>query len=424
MQGELQEIDIRSILHLAEVGQRSGALLIEAYPQRSSPIQGELPEVVKGERLAWCVFFTGGKIVYAGPRDGVQHRLSQLLQRHGIEDLPQQLENSGHLASHPWEYGAILTLLESQVLSPDQSRSLLRQMVQETLFELIGLRQGRFFFDFDSSMGNASLAAFEIGPLLQTLGKQLQEWKGFYPHIQSADQCPTIVHPEELGQALPVATVNTLLKCADGQTSLRTLSYRFDRNLVMIARAIYPCVQRGWIQMDQEPGDPRLLRGESSENSPPWRIVCLDDALMVRQALRLVLEQYHCQVVEIAHPVEALTVIFQTQPDLIFCDIMMPEIDGYEICAMLRQSARFHQTPIIMLTGSDGFIDRVRAKMVGATDYLAKPFQEEELVMLLERYLGWKGLKKGFSKYLESVLNPEPEAETLGSPTVFSVKSD
>jgi twitching motility two-component system response regulator PilG len=423
MQGELHEIDIRSILHLAEVGQRSGALLIEAYPQLAQPALGERPEPVEGAHLTWCVFFAGGKIVYAGPRDSGQQRLSQLLQRHGIEDLSQHLENSAHLASHPWEYGAILTLLESQVLSPDQSRSLLRQMVQETLFELIGLGQGRFFFDFDSAMGNASLACFEIGPLLQTLGKQLQEWKGFYPHIQSPDQCPTIVHPEELGQALPVATVNTLLKCADGQTSLRDLSYRFDRNLVMIARAIYPCVQRGWIQMDGS-GDSRPLRLESPEICSPWRIVCLDDALVVRQALRLVLEQYHCQVTDIAHPVEALTMIFQSQPDLIFCDIMMPEIDGYEVCAMLRQSARFHRTPIIMLTGSDGFIDRVRAKMVGATDYLAKPFQEEELVMLLERYLGWKGLKKGFSKYLESVLNPESEVETVGSPTVFSVKSD
>jgi twitching motility two-component system response regulator PilG len=66
----------------------------------------------------------------------------------------------------------------------------------------------------------------------------------------------------------------------------------------------------------------------------------------------------------------------------------MPELDGYEICAMLRKSTAFRQTPIVMLTGKDGFIDRVKARMVGATDYLTKPFGESELLMLVEKYVG------------------------------------
>jgi len=66
----------------------------------------------------------------------------------------------------------------------------------------------------------------------------------------------------------------------------------------------------------------------------------------------------------------------------------MPELDGYEICAMLRNSSAFRETPIIMLTGKDGFIDRVKAHMVGATDYLTKPFGEVELLTLVEQYVG------------------------------------
>ena len=68
----------------------------------------------------------------------------------------------------------------------------------------------------------------------------------------------------------------------------------------------------------------------------------------------------------------------------------MPEPDGYEICAMLRQSSAFRQTPIVMLTGKDGFIDRVKARMVGSTDYLTKPFGETELTVLIEKYIGQK----------------------------------
>jgi twitching motility two-component system response regulator PilG len=80
--------------------------------------------------------------------------------------------------------------------------------------------------------------------------------------------------------------------------------------------------------------------------------------------------------------------VFQLKPDLILCDIAMPDLDGYEICAMLRNSTAFRQTPIVMLTGIDGFIDRVKARMVGATDYFTKPFGENELLMLVEKYVG------------------------------------
>jgi twitching motility two-component system response regulator PilG len=73
---------------------------------------------------------------------------------------------------------------------------------------------------------------------------------------------------------------------------------------------------------------------------------------------------------------------------LILCDIAMPDLDGYEVCAMLRTSTVFRQTPIVMLTGKDGFIDRVKARMAGATDYLTKPFGEQELLMLVEKYVG------------------------------------
>ena len=102
-------------------------------------------------------------------------------------------------------------------------------------------------------------------------------------------------------------------------------------------------------------------------------------------------------MIGIEDPVQALSQVFQIRPQLILCDIAMPVLDGYEVCAMLRQSTAFRPIPIIMLTGKDGFIDRVRAQMVGATDYLAKPFGAEELVMLVEKYLG-----PGYSEWLEA----------------------
>jgi twitching motility two-component system response regulator PilG len=66
----------------------------------------------------------------------------------------------------------------------------------------------------------------------------------------------------------------------------------------------------------------------------------------------------------------------------------MPKMDGYELCAMIRKSGAFHKTPVVMLTGKDGFIDRVRARMAGATEYLTKPFGEQDLLAIVDKYVG------------------------------------
>jgi twitching motility two-component system response regulator PilG len=123
-------------------------------------------------------------------------------------------------------------------------------------------------------------------------------------------------------------------------------------------------------------------------------IVCLDDDLAIGKTVEYTLQAKGYKVTALQNPVEALTLVFQLKPDLILCDLAMPELDGYEICGMLRKSTTFRQTPIIMLTGKDGFIDRVRARMVGATDYLTKPFGSSELLMLLEKYVGPGDLEK------------------------------
>jgi twitching motility two-component system response regulator PilG len=417
MQGELQEIDLRSLLELAALGQRTGQLLIE-FPRQSTVHRCD-------DYGSWQVSFVNGKIIYAGHSKFGYTRLNHLVRRYGQETLPKNIETSPHQVNHPLEYAAILTLLESQALSLDQVHSILRQMIQESLLEMISLSHGHFFFVTEPLGGQTTIAPFEVFPLLQWVTQQRQEWQGFYPYIQSPDHYPRIVQPEALGQALSVTTVNTLLKFADGQASLRQLSHRFDRNLNMIARAIYPCVQRGWIEMMPLPiGTIAPPTPTPQPDAPPWRIACLDDDAVVRQSLRLVLEQYHCQVTVLAQPIEALSTLFQITPHLIFCDITMPQLDGYEVCAMLRQTARFCQTPIIMLTGQDGYINRIRAKQVGATAYLTKPIQETELVALLEVYLGWKGVKKHFSQYLDGILNAAPGSGVMEESTVFPVKSD
>ncbi|MGA1626480.1 MAG: response regulator, partial [Prochlorothrix sp.] len=123
------------------------------------------------------------------------------------------------------------------------------------------------------------------------------------------------------------------------------------------------------------------------DDRPP-RIVCIDDSAPLRKTVESQLDHWGYEVTGLGNPLKALSLLFDLKPDLILCDIAMPTLNGYELCGMLRQSTAFRQVPIVMLTGKEGFTDRVLARMVGATDYLTKPFGPQELMMLVEKYVG------------------------------------
>ncbi|MBW4468824.1 MAG: response regulator [Stenomitos rutilans HA7619-LM2] len=410
MQGKLNEIDIRSILQLIELGQRTGELFVEAYPSQPSGMGNPgvvyVQDVRTSKALAeqyWFVFFLNGQIVYATDRSTSLSRLSDYLRRYKAEATLNNLVVPS-ANTNALEYGYLWALLEKHTLTPAQGRNIIQNMVHETLFDLLSLHQGSFIFELGPAL-SPQLTTLEITPQLAKIMTQVQEWKQFHPHIQSPDQCPAIADVSTLQEALSKRTLATLDRYADGKTSIRQIARYLNRDSLTVARAIYPYVQKGVIQLiyaaanENEASGFKLVRSKefSVPASPrPLRVVCIDDGVTVRETVEHILQHHGYEATVIGNPLDALSLVFQLKPDLILCDIAMPELDGYEICAMLRQSTAFRQLPIVMLTGKDGFIDRVKAKMVGATDYLTKPFGESELLMLVEKYIG-VGMPQGDS---------------------------
>ena len=408
MQGTLNEIDIRSILQLIALGQRTGELLIEAYrqPIMSSNINasigttiGSTSEVYRaaavptrelwgGAGSFWFMFFRDGQIVYAADSSSSLRRLGDYLQRYKLQ-LPRDSFPDSQGATTAPEYSYLWELLEKRLLTPAQGRSIISGMVKETLFDLLTLHQGYFIFDIGSGL-TPQLTTLETEPIVTEVMKQVQEWKQLHPHIQSPEQCPIVIDRERLQAFLPENAFKTLDTWADGKTSLRQLARYLNREILPVAKAIYPCIQQGWVQMPASvPLDANQQRLESRmATGVRPQVVCIDDDGAIGKMIEYTLQAHGYRVTIIQDPLESISQIFQLQPDLILCDLVMPKLDGYDLCGMLRQSTAFRQTPILMLTGKDGFIDRVRAKMVGATDYLTKPFQEQELLMLLEKYIG------------------------------------
>jgi len=391
MQGTLNEIDIRSILQLIALGQRTGELLVEAQATPSLPVDLHRASAIRdvGAGSCWFMFFRDGQIIYAADSTTSLRRLRDYLQRYKLDLPTDYFHTSFQATTTAPEYSYLWELLEKRLLTPAQGRSIVNSMVKETLFDLLTLHQGYFIFDLGAGL-TPQLTTLEIEPVVAEVMKQVQEWKQLQPYIQSPEQCPLIADRDKLQAYLPESAFKTLDKWADGKTSLRQLARYLSRDILPVAKAIYPCIQQGWVQMpslvtidpQQQQGERRVPLGVRPQ------VVCIDDDGAIGKMIEYTLQSQGYQVTIIQDPLESFSQIFQLQPDLILCDLVMPKLDGYDLCGMLRQSTDFRQTPILMLTGKDGFIDRVRAKMVGATDYLTKPFQEQELLMLLEKYIG------------------------------------
>ncbi len=110
------------------------------------------------------------------------------------------------------------------------------------------------------------------------------------------------------------------------------------------------------------------------------KILVIDDSKTIRRTAETLLSKEGCQVFTAIDGFDALSKIADHQPDLIFVDIMMPRLDGYETCSLIKHNKVFRETPVIMLSSKDGLFDRARGRIVGSEQYLTKPFTKDELL--------------------------------------------
>ncbi|MDO9237934.1 MAG: response regulator [Aquabacterium sp.] len=128
----------------------------------------------------------------------------------------------------------------------------------------------------------------------------------------------------------------------------------------------------------------------SDADSPEVRVVkkvlVIDDSNTIRRSAEIFLKQGGYEVVLAEDGFDALSKVNDHDPDVIFCDILMPRLDGYQTCAIIKRNPRFSNTPVIMLSSKDGLFDKARGRMVGSQDYLTKPFTKDQLLQAVAQY--------------------------------------
>ncbi len=117
------------------------------------------------------------------------------------------------------------------------------------------------------------------------------------------------------------------------------------------------------------------------------KVLVIDDSKTIRRTAETLLKKVGCEVVTAENGFEALPIITSNHPNIIFIDIMMPRLDGYQTCSLIKNNATFKNTPVIMLSSKDGLFDRAKGRVVGAEQYLTKPFARDDLLNAIRTHL-------------------------------------
>ncbi len=125
---------------------------------------------------------------------------------------------------------------------------------------------------------------------------------------------------------------------------------------------------------------------QKPSNLSSLKVMIIDDSKTIRKSAETLLSKEGCEVLTAEDGFEALAIIAVNKPDIIFVDIMMPKLDGYQTCTLIKNNRQFRDTPVIMLTSKDSIFDKARGRIVGSEEYLTKPFTRDDLLQAVSRH--------------------------------------
>ena len=351
---------------------------------------------INARRITWTFFFDYGRVLFVnGGLHPVRH-LQSLLQKHTQNSVYQQIwrslsDISVNSETLCWEFEVLKSNLKHGTLNREQFAGIVQETLTDAIFDIWHLTNIRFDIK-PKELSQLSSIVF-IDPK-QALDDARKEWSIWYQKgilLCQPDCGITIKQPAILQAETTASTYKMMESMLDGQFSLREIAAKANKDVKVIAHSLLPFLNKGALSLTEIPDLPCPLKFnfdiKAKNVGPKFTIACIDDSpLICKQIQRLVTEVGY-DYVSIQNPLRAIVTLLRSKPDLIFLDLVMPYTNGYEICSQLRKIHHFQDVPIIILTGNDGIVDRVRAKLVGCTDFISKPLAPSTLHSLMATHL-------------------------------------
>ena len=392
------------------------------------------------DRIRWSFYIKGGNLVYASHSLDSFERLERHLRwlSREVPTLNDKLRSQLRLMfddSSPdnakyqvtsenlcTEYIAVLWLVDENYLPKSMASKLVARIIQEVVESFLCLPNGEFVGKYYQHLLKENYCELSIERILEVIEKRLQAWYSLGPTVSSPYQCPYLVSQTSAEKRMSLETVQRLARVLRG-FNFYQLGALFGKDPLAIAKQLSPLISDGSILLrdplfpfDMLPRTYYLAPEEERENIDKlsetftnkssssedissisqvligqsvqtWKIVCIDDSESMLSIINSYLGGEDFKVTLIQDSMKALMKINSIRPNLILLDIGMPNVDGYQLCSLIRKSSSLKDIPIVMVTGNKGLIDRARARIAGATDYLTKPFMQADLLKMMMRHL-------------------------------------
>jgi chemotaxis family two-component system response regulator PixG len=372
--------------------------LIEEFKAcTTSQYSGKL-DIKTSKGYKWSLYFRFGRIVWA--TGGIhsfrrwRRKVTQYCPQIKIDEI--QLEKI-ELENKLWDYLLLTRLYEKEKVDRKQVEAVAKNIISEVLFDIAQqanfenvccTRNPKIILEVSFTFMNTDF-------FLKRMEEEWHEWSSaglanFTPHLS-----PVLLQEKQIQQLVTPNVYKNFVNFINGEYTLQDLALKLKFNVRKISSDLLPFILRGFIQLSEVPDLP-LSASSVKNNIKPLQqhkeskvpvIACIDDSLQVCQILGSIVTSQNMKFIQIQDAIQALPILIQNKPDLIFLDLMMPVVNGYEVCAQIRRVAQLAEVPVIILTGSDGLFDRFRSKVAGSTDFMTKPIVVEKVLATIDKYL-------------------------------------
>ena len=294
----------------------------------------------------------------------------------------------------------------------DKVTALIRSKIAEALFDIVQQeitealeytpKQASAAFLWESGL-KVSVTLIPVEQILAQTSNAWLTWSKHGLNSWSPNLAPILKDSQGLEANISQKTYTKLVKLANGKLTLRDFAVKLNQNLLRLTCSLATYIREDYLELVEIPDVPVLGTKKQSiqelqESKTAAKqqsifatyqplIACIDDSIQICKQMEYILTKAGYRFIGIQEDLRAVQTIIANNPDFIFLDVTMPIVNGYEMCSQLRRVSKLKKIPIVMLTGKDGFLDRVRAKVVGASDFLTKPIKTEQVLYTIKKFL-------------------------------------
>lgn len=378
-----------------------------------------------GEGQQWSLYFQVGRIVWASGGEHRFRRWHRVLRQLNIS--PASIQIRERILPAQWEHLVLTVMLKRQRIQKKDATTAIEINITEVLFDI--LQAAPYIHQIGCNVTQKNIGDSPVTILgtpdefITKAHQQLKEWQNTGIADYSPNLAPVVTSHDTFKKKVTPQVYVDVAATFTGKLSLRDVAASKRQSLVELAHSLEAFLPERLIAFQPiadlpaptptgGAGDrrtsgatataatPASAPSPTPAPAPPSRapnnpkqgplIVCVDDSPQVGYIMEQILMPLGYQVLTMQDPVQALSTIMRRKPDFIFLDLVMPVVSGYELCSQVRRVSTLKNTPIVILTGNDGVIDRVRAKMVGASDFMGKPVVPEKVLEVLQQHLTYE----------------------------------